>query len=216
MCSDCCAALREFYIAINTVYGWQLMARSSGSECVVGSVNMSLYKAERFFKCRVQPPAACDAFLCVLRRPRRSIRDTWQQSYIDPVSCLLYMTYIVCCMSPLLRPDIPRFIDLLGQNFPLEVERPSVSPKSPGALETWEIAHWRKHKCRSDVFFTPENPKPSSHLLACCNSDGPSAGGQGGTYFLAVHSLLNYGPKAETSFSPDDSQEIPSPSAIIA
>lgn len=45
-----------------------------------------------------------------------------------------------------------------------------------------------------------------------CNS----VGGQDGTDILAVHSSLNYGPEAGTSFSPDDSQEIPSPSAIIA
>lgn len=62
------------------------------------------------------------------------------------------------------------------------------------------------------MFAAPENPTPST----CCDSGGPSVGGQGGTDILAVHSSLNYGPEAETSFSPDDSQEIPSPSAIIA
>lgn len=171
---------------------------------------------QRYFKYRVQPPAACEAFLCVLWRPQQSIRGTWQQSCIDCVSCLWYIACVVYCMSLPFQPDIPRFIDPLGQNFPLEAEQPSVSPKWSVTLETWEIAHWRKHKCRSDVFFIPKNPKPSSHLLACCKSDGPSVGGQGGTCFLAVHSSLNYRPKAETSFSSDDSQEIPSPSAIIA
>lgn len=66
--------------------------------------------------------------------------------------------------------------------------------------------------CGSEGFAAPENPKAAP----CCNSGEPSVGGQGGTEILAAHSSLNYGPEAQTSFCPDDSQEIPSPSAIIA
>lgn len=58
--------------------------------------------------------------------------------------------------------------------------------------------------------------KTPNQAATCSDSAGLSVGGQGGTDILAVHSSLNYGPEAEPSFSPDDSQEMPSPSAIIA
>lgn len=167
VCSDCCAAFREFNIATNPAYGWQLMARSNGSECVVGSVNFSLYKAEIF---QMQRAAPCCLWSLPMCPVKATAINTWHVAAIIYWLCIiLSIVYCMYCLSSLLQPDIPWFIDPLGQNFPLELEQPSVSPKSPVTLETWEITHWRKHKCRSDVFFIPKTPKPSSHLLACCN-----------------------------------------------
>lgn len=191
------------------------MAQSSGPEYVAGSVILSLCKAESF---QMQSAAHC----CLWSLPSYVSWEgcgnqyvTCDSNRIDCLSCLLYIAYIVYPISPLLQLDIPWYIDPSGQNFHLEVEQLSVSPKPPVTLKP-EKAHQREDKCRSDIFFIPENPKSSSHSLACCNSHGPIVGGQSGTYLLAVHSLLNYGSKAEASFSPDDSQEIASASAIIA
>ncbi|KAJ7395701.1 hypothetical protein BTVI_152295 [Pitangus sulphuratus] len=111
--------------------------------------------------------------------------------------------------------SIPESLTLWGKiSLFVEGEHLSLSPNSPESL-------WKSEKQ-----LTEENTnvgltqflhlKTPNQAATCCNTVGPAQGDRVGLYILAVHSSLNYGPEAETSFSPDDSQEIPSPSAIIA
>lgn len=190
------------------------MAQSSGPEYVAGSVILSLCKAESF---QMQSAAHC----CLWSLPSYVSWEGCGNQYVTCDSNRINCLSIVCCIYCLSYIS-PFAAGHPMIHWPFRAKFPSRSGTVFCCLQNhqslWkpEKAHQREDKCRSDIFFIPENPKPSSYSLACCNSHGPIVGEQGGTYLLAVHSLLNYGSKAEASFSPDDSQEIASASAIIA